>query len=228
MQIRFYLGQTVDFNWKIWVFCAALLLTLSLTGAASAAGVPKDGVLAFDIVRNGEAIGTHTYHFDHSGNRTEVRIKTDINFRLFFIPVYRFEHESKEVWQNGKLDSLESNTNENGTPVKLQVHRDEDSLMVYGEDGNLHVDREIIPASLWNRLVLDRSQTLTTISGNVKKFEVDYVGEAELDVRGHKVTTQHFRLTGEFERELWYDKDDVLVGVRFEASDGSTVAYVLK
>ena len=58
--------------------------------------------------------------------------------------------------------------------------------MVYGEDGNLHVDREIIPASLWNRLVLDRSQTLTTISGNVKKFEVEYVGEAELDVRGQK------------------------------------------
>ena len=201
---------------------------LGLTGAASAAGVPKDGLLAFDIVRNGEAIGTHTYHFDRSGDRTEVRIKTDINFRLFFIPVYRFEHESTEVWQDGKLASLESSTNENGTPVKLQVHRDEDSLMVYGEDGNLHVDREIIPASLWNHLVLNRSQTLTTISGNVKKFEVEYVGETELEVRGKKITTQHFRLTGEFERELWYDKDDVLVGVRFEASDGSTVAYVLK
>ena len=218
----------MNFSGKIRVLCAALFLALGLTGAASAAGVPADGVLAFDIVRNGEAIGTHTYRFDRSGGRTEVRIKTDINFRLFFIPVYRFEHESKEVWQDGRLDSLESNTNENGTPVKLQVHRDEDSLMVYGEDGNLHVDREIIPASLWNRLVLDRSQTLTTISGNVKKFEVEYVGETELEVRGQKVMTQHFRLTGEFERELWYDKDDVLVGVRFEASDGSTVAYVLK
>ncbi len=218
----------MNFNRKIRAFCASLLLTLGLTGAASAAGVPTDGVLAFDIVRNGEAIGTHTYHFDRSDDRTEVRIKTDINFRLFFIPVYRFEHESKEVWQDGKLASLESSTNENGTPVKLQVHRDEDSLMVYGEDGNLHVDREIIPASLWNRLVLDRSQTLTTISGNLKKFEVEYVGEKELEVRGKKITTQHFRLTGEFERELWYDNDDVLVGVRFVASDGSTVAYVLK
>ena len=218
----------MNFNRKIRAFFASLLLTLGLTGAASPAGVPTDGVLAFDIVRNGEAIGTHTYHFDRSDDRTEVRIKTDINFRLFFIPVYRFEHESKEVWQDGKLASLESSTNENGTPVKLQVHRDEDSLMVYGEDGNLHVDREIIPASLWNRLVLDRSQTLTTISGNVKKFEVEYVGEKELEVRGKKITTQHFRLTGEFERELWYDKDDVLVGVRFVASDGSTVAYVLK
>ena len=80
----------MNFSWKIRVFCAALLLTLGLTGAASAAGVPKDGVLAFDIVRDGEAIGTHTYRFVRSGDRTDVRIKTDINFRLVLIPVYRF------------------------------------------------------------------------------------------------------------------------------------------
>ena len=100
--------------------------------------------------------------------------------------------------------------------------------MVHGADGNHTVEREIIPASLWNRLILDRSQTLATISGNVKKFKVEYMGAEKLKVRGKKITTQHFQLTGEFKRELWYDKNDVLVGVRFEASDGSTVAYVLR
>lgn len=208
----------------------ALILAAGVVSTAPgfAAGVPANGVLAFDIVRNGEAIGTHTYQFSQSGERTEVRIKTDINFRLLFIPVYRFEHESVEVWQNGQLSSLTSNTNENGTPVKLQVHREEDSLMVMGEDGNLHVDREIIPASLWNRLVLDRNEILTTVSGNVKSVQVEYVGEEIIEIRGVKTPTQHFRLTGEFERDLWYDKTDVLVSVQFEADDGSTVAYVLK
>ena len=210
------------------VFCAAVLFAISLGEGASSAGVPKDGVLEFDIVRNGEAIGTHTYLFDRSDNRTEVRIKTEINFRLFFISVYLFQHESTEVWQGGKLNSLESITNENGTPVKLQVYQVEDALMVHGADGNHTVEREIIPASLWNRLILDRSQTLATISGHVKKFKVEYLGAEKLKVRGKKVTTQHFQLTGEFKRELWYDKNDVLVGVRFEASDGSTVAYVLR
>jgi hypothetical protein len=100
--------------------------------------------------------------------------------------------------------------------------------MVMGEDGNLHVDHEIIPASLWNHLVLNRTETLTTVSGNLKTFQVEYIGEESIDVRGQKTTTQHFRLTGEFERDLWYDNADVLVGVRFEADDGSTVAYVLK
>lgn len=205
--------------------CAAVLAPLSL---AEAAGVPEDGVLAFDIVRNGKPIGTHTYRFDRHGERTEVRIRTNIDYRLLFIPVYRFEHESLEVWENGRLARLESDTNENGTPVKLRVQREEDTLMVVGEDGTMHVDREIIPASLWNRLVLNRHEILTTISGNVKSMQVAYVGEETLEVRGEKRRTYHFRLTGEFERDLWYDRSDVLVRVRFEASDGSTVQYVLR
>ena len=203
-------------------------LTLLASGAAEAASVPKDGILAFDIVRNGKAIGTHTYRFSTDGERTEVRIRTDIDFRLLFIPVYRFEHDSREVWENGHLAELESTTNENGTPVKLRVTREDDTLMVVAEDGTLHVDREVIPASLWNRLVLDRNRLLMTTSGNVKSTQVQYVGEDTIEVRGEKRQTRHFRLTGEFNRELWYDSEDVLVRVRFEASDGSTVQYVLK
>ena len=100
--------------------------------------------------------------------------------------------------------------------------------MVISEDGNLHVGHEIIPASLWNHLLLNRTETLTTVSGNLKTFQVEYIGEETISVRGQKTTAQHFRLTGEFERDLWYDNTDVLISVRFEADDGSTIAYVLK
>ena len=100
--------------------------------------------------------------------------------------------------------------------------------MVMGEDGEFHVDRDIIPASLWNRMMLKRNETLTTISGNLKRFEVTYVGQEDVKIRGTMSPAQHFRLSGEFERDLWYDANDILVRVRFKASDGSTVAYVLK
>ena len=106
--------------------------------------------------------------------------------------------------------------------------REDPAVMVMGEDGEFHVDRDIIPASLWNRMMLKRNETLTTISGNLKRFEVTYVGQEDVKIRGTMSPAQHFRLSGEFERDLWYDANDILVRVRFEASDGSTVAYVLK
>lgn len=210
------------------VAAVATLATAAAFAAAGTASVPRDGVLAFDIVRNGKPIGTHTYRFSTEGERTKVEIRTDISFQLLFIPVYRFEHESREIWENNRLTSLESSTNDNGTPVKLRVYRDEDSLMVIGEDGMMHVDREIIPASLWNRLVLDRNKLLMTTSGSVKSTQVEYVGEETVEVRGQPHKARHFRLTGQFSRDLWYDENDVLVRVRFEASDGSTVQYVPK
>ena len=65
-------------------------------------------------------------------------------------------------------------------------------------------------------------------SGSLKKFEVEFIGEKTIEIHGKEFLSQHFRLTGEFEREIWYDVNDVLVRAQFEASDGSTVEYVLK
>ncbi len=207
---------------------AAMLVLLSGSTFAGTprAGVPEDGVLRFDIVRNGTRIGTQVYRFRREGRRVAVDIRTDIDYRLLFIPVYRFEHESHEVWEDGLLTSLVSTTNDNGEPIKLRVVREEDSLMVIGEDGTMYVDREIVPASLWNRMVLERDRVLGTIGGGVKRIEVDYIGEETLTVRGRSVKARHFRLSGEYNRELWYDENDVLVRVRFVAEDGSVVQYV--
>ena len=40
------------------------------------------------------------------------------------------------------------------------------------------------------------------------------------------VNARHYSLTGELEREVWYDESRVLVRVRFEGSDGSENLYV--
>ena len=35
-------------------------------------------------------------------------------------------------------------------------------------------------------------------------------------------------MTGQFERELWYDNDGVLVRVEFKGEDGSDIQYVIE
>ena len=49
-------------------------------------------------------------------------------------------------------------------------------------------------------MMLERNETLTTISGNLKRFEVTYVGQEDVKIRGTMSPAQHFRLSGEFER----------------------------
>lgn len=207
---------------------AMLMFAATVALAAPPGGVPADGTLSFDIIRNGSRIGGHAYRFEARGNRIEVAIRTEIDYRFLFIPLYRFEHDSREVWENGRLTSLSSDTDEDGTPVKLRVSLDATSLQVIGKEGETRVDLETVPASLWNRRIVERDEVLGTVSGNIKKVKVEDLGEKIRTVRDETVRTHHFRLSGEYNRDLWYDADNILVHVRFEASDGSTIEYVLK
>ena len=47
-------------------------------------------------------------------------------------------------------------------------------------------------------------------------------------VGGAERQAEHYKLTGDLARELWYDGDGVLRRVRFQAEDESTIEYVLQ
>lgn len=42
------------------------------------------------------------------------------------------------------------------------------------------------------------------------------------------VTARHYSITGDLQRELWYDPNGVLVQVRFLGEDDSTIEYRLQ
>ena len=79
-----------------------IFIVTSLGSVASSNGVPESGVLSFDIIRNGDAIGTHTYRFDRSGDRTEVRISTDIDVCFSFRSIVL----SMSLVKSGKTDAF--------------------------------------------------------------------------------------------------------------------------
>lgn len=190
-------------------------------------GVLKGDKLSFTVTRNGKPIGSHVYTFDRQGRRTVVEIRTSIDFRLFSLPVYRFKHESREIWDGNQLVQLSSNTDDNGDPVTLDVRADGPILKIGGPDDVIEVDAKAVPASLWNRDVVRRERLLDTVNGAVMKTSATDLGDDTVTVGGKAVPARRFRLSGEYNRELWYDqRDGTLVRVLFEADDGSEVEYV--
>jgi hypothetical protein len=209
-------------------FLAAGLLLVAAHGAmAVSAGAFSDDKLAFTVTRNGKPIGSHVYTFDRHGKRTVVEIKTNIEFRLFSLPVYRFKHVSREIWDGNQLVRLTSTTDDNGDPVVLDVRADGPVLRVGGPDDAVEVDAKAVPASLWNRAVVGRERLLDTVNGALMKTNATDLGDATVTVAGKDIPARRFRLSGEYNRELWYDRrDGALVRVLFEADDGSDVEYV--
>jgi len=203
------------------------LLVAAHAALAVSTGAFSDRKLAFTVTRNGTPIGSHVYTFDRHGARTDVEIKTNIDFRLLSLPIYRFKHVSHEVWDGNRLIRLVSNTNDNGEPVTLDVRAEGASLKVGGPDQAVEVDAKAVPASLWNRAVVDRQRLLDTVNGALLKISATDLGDAAVTVAGKNIPARHFRLSGEYNRELWYDKrGGALLRVKFEATDGSDVEYV--
>ncbi len=197
-----------------------LAKTLTLSAAALAvsvtalsAAVPAHGRLEFDVMREGSDIGDITYQFHSVGDTTSVKIRTDIAVRLPLIGtvMYKFKQDSIEKWKAGRLASVQARTDDDGA----------ESAVTKGET-------DLIPASLWNKDLVEQDELLNTINGSTVAIQVDMIGAETVDARGGEVAATHYRVSGGLQRDLWYDADGVLVRVSFTAKDGSNVAYVLR
>jgi len=205
----------------LWVGTAAL--------PAQAVMVPPNGALDFTVLRDGENVGTHQIDFHKNGNDLEVDIKTRIAVKLAFITVFRYEHDGHEVWHDNKLLSMQTKTHDDGeNHLLVATANGSGEIKIVGDGKERTAKESVIPASLWNSSFLESKELLNSLTGTDLAIDVAFKGEEPVLVNGHEVPARHYSMTGEFERELWYDDDWVLVKIEFKAKDGSDIQYVLR
>jgi hypothetical protein len=211
---------------------AAQVLTLfvsALTVAPPAeAAVPSGGRLDFTVLRDGDNIGHHELVFTNTANGLQVDIKTDVKVKVLFVTAYQFAHDGHEIWQNGRLVRLWSKTNDDGAAHELNAAAEGASLTVVGDGKRSSADGAIVPASLWNENILRGGTILNTLTGVPMAVQVQNLGAESVQVNGQAVQAWHFSITGDLQRELWFDQNYVLVKVRFKGKDGSDIQYVLR
>lgn len=199
--------------------------------AASWQAQAASKTLDFTVLRDGQNIGTHSYSIADNGGETQVEINTDIKVKVLFVTAYKFLHESKEIWQNGRLMSLKSKTDDDGTPKELHAMAEGQRMTVdskvKGQDKRQHADAPMIPASLWNRDIVTQSSILNTLDGTVMNIQVEDMGQDEVEAGGAKVQAHHYSITGELTRELWFNDSGDLVRVRFPDKTGTEIIYAL-
>ena len=213
---------------------AAFLFTgfiFSITSASALVPIlPADGQLNFTVLRDGDEIGSHRISFSQQGEQLKIAINTDITVKLPFvgIEVYRFVHQGEETWRNNRLVALDSKTNDDGTDHVLAVMVSDDQLLITGDGEKSTARANIIPASLWHRDIVAGGTILNTLTGRQMEVSISDLGADDITAYGQPVKVHHYSITGELQREVWYDSKGVLMQVKFKADDGSDVVYVLK
>ena len=202
----------------------SMLALAALLPTASAAPARTE----YTVVREGSEIGRHVIEIERQGDATTVKISTNVVVKVAFIPVYRFEQSSNESWKANRLLTLQSQTNDDGKMHTLSVSREADHLNIAADGRPARGDQALLPASLWHVGTISQSTLLNTVTGAIMRVRITDKGENPVNTGHGQISARHYQLSGELERELWYDRAGNLVRLELKGSDGSAVAYVMK
>jgi hypothetical protein len=142
-----------------------------------------------------------------------------------FITAYHLQFTTSEKWVSGKLIALNAESDDNGTKHKVSAILKPNGLEVDADGKISTVDKNIMPATLWNHEVVKRTQVLDPKEGEVVPITVADQGMDELTIDGRTVKARHYVLKGKFPQDVWYDEKGRLVQSSLVAPDGSVILY---
>ena len=187
---------------------------------------PPDKSLGFAVMRKGEKIGEHLLTFDGQGDNLKVEVNVELKVSFGPIVVFRYKHHAAEIWQNGQLATLDTETNDDGTHHKVTGRDTPDGFKVEGTKTRPYIAPPVaLPATHWNRKQLD-GPWINTQDGRLLRPTITPMGRAMIPVAsGTEIPAQHFSLTGDAVLDTYYDDTRNWVGLNFKAGDGSLILY---
>ncbi len=152
--------------------------------------------IEMDVLRNEKIIGYSNYFFKHSGDTMIVENYTKFNVEMFGINVFTINSKSKEIYEKDKLLSFESSTLQNDKKkfVKLTYDKNKNKFIINGSSYVGEANQENIIGNWWNAKILETKTQISPLSGSIKKQEVKFTNEDQVEYKNKKIKLSQFKL----------------------------------
>jgi Domain of unknown function (DUF6134) len=204
----------------LWAATVVLLALLVWPARADDAGG-----YTFTVLKDGDPVGHHRFVFDRDGDRIEIREATEIEIKLAMIPIYTFEHQARELWQDGRVIQVDATTNDNGEKLDISVRPDGQGYVrtVNGRVDRFDASKRIL--AVWNKDTLKHHDFFSVVEDQTLKVSFQQIGPEKLTLHGQVLEVDHYRMVGDEERDLWFDSAGQIVKVEFQRH-GADITYV--
>lgn len=168
--------------------------------------------LRFDVSLDDRAIGYHSFDFssNESGQFT-VDVDAAFDVRVLLIPVFSYQHNNRETWQDGCLQRIESQTDSNGTRFNVTGVRRDGVFELSGDGEPKRLQTScLMTFAYWDQRLLQQRQLLNAQTGEVVDVVIDKEGEERVDFGAQPVVADVYRILGddgEVDIRLWYAQD---------------------
>ena len=216
----------------------SILFIMLITFSAQAFPIPENKKVTYDIWRKNKIIGTHEILFSENNGNLSIETNIDIEVKLFFVTAYTFFHKSKEIWKDGdfiKIDGYSDFEDEREYFIKGEVK--EDFLFASGMDGELKLNKNLIPSNFWNIDVMYQDEIFDTQKGIVRKLNVKEVGKEVITINNKKIDCTKFILNASKhpkdkslfpEYTLWYSTNKELMKLKFKSTKDNKIIKIIR
>ena len=184
---------------------------------------------AFDVYLDKSKIGKHT--FTYANNLLTSRAK--FNVKVLFINAYKYDHTSKERWQDDCLEGIEVNTTEDKLTTKVNGKKTSIGFEVSDGKSNQTLPACTMTFAYWNPKILSQNKLLNPQNADYLDTHFEKQANESIMVKGKPTDTTHYKLTGSLNGknklniELWYNQKNEWVALKSITPEGYNIIYKL-
>ncbi len=181
----------------------------------------------FTVFLNDDSIGYHHFSLDHSGDRSRLTTRADFDVTFLKIPLFSYQHQNTEVWNNRCLERIDSTTDQNGDLYAVNGIRTDSGFKLKSRDGESTLPDCVSTFAYWDMKFLERRKLLNSQTGEYVDVMSDYLGETRIEIGDRRIPARHYRLTtDDTVIDLWYSHADRWLALETLTSSGSVLRYV--
>lgn len=182
----------------------------------------------FDVFLDDKKVGSHLFEIKEEDGVRQVQSEAQFKVTVLFIPAYRYEHSSNELWQGNCLQNISASTNANGKRLQVVGEKDKQAFEIDTGDGRATLPECIMTFAYWNPSFLQQPRLLNPQTGEYLDVEVEHGGSDQLTVRGEVVATQRYTVKAKkVDVTLWYSDDNEWLALESVAKGGRIIRYEL-
>ena len=197
--------------------------------AAMPVALPGEtAIRRFSVLYKGDRIGAHLVSFSAATGQTRVTTEIDLVVKAFFFTVFAYSHRSEEIWRDGELVSLNSETTDHGKTYQVMGAATDHGFRVVNEGGpSVAPAATLTSNSLWTPAILEQKALVDAQFGGIIGVAARKFRDEQLVIAGQNVHAARYRFIMPYlAGSIWYDDAGLWVHSEFER-DGVQIVYQL-
>jgi hypothetical protein len=184
----------------------------------------------FEVSVDGKRAGQYRMEITRPDHRTLVMTGQAAVKVRYLIYTYSYRYQGTETYRDGRLVSLKSTSNDNGSRFAVSARADGDRLLITINGKDHFRPGDVWTTSFW-QLAAGTGHAITLLepdTGKMMQGRARYLEKVKLHAAGREMECRHFRVSGTPSPvDLWYDEEGRLVRQDY-LDDGHRTVLELK